>query len=218
MAFNYASTLNPAKALIWRIVHRHNMPWVITNGLHAVNSGQLAEDWVSIGNPELIDKRANHPVPVGPGGVLNDYVPFYFTPFSPMLNNIRTGYGGIVRRANDDIVILVSSLHELAKQNIPFVFTDSHAYYAWAKFYTELSDLNVIDWPLLQNRDFRRDLDDPGKFERYQAEALVYGQCPVGGLLGVFCHSDTVRSELELMINTSGLNLPVYTRPKWYFQ
>ncbi|WP_211227203.1 DarT ssDNA thymidine ADP-ribosyltransferase family protein [Saccharospirillum impatiens] len=76
----------------------------------------------------------------------------------------------------------------------------------------------MIDWPLLQNRDFRRDLDDPGKFERYQAEALVYGRCPVGGLLGVFCHSDTVRSELELMINTSGLNLPVYTRPNWYFQ
>ena len=85
MINDYSKSLNPQKALIFRIIHRQNLPWILQHGLQAVNSGTLSPDWVHIGNPELIHKRASHPVGVPPGGVLNDYVPFYVTPFSPML-------------------------------------------------------------------------------------------------------------------------------------
>ena len=90
---NQYRELNPEKALIWRIIHRDNLPWVLQNGLHCGNGSLQAPAWVSIGNPELIYKRAKHPVPLPPHGFLNDYVPFYFTPFSPMLRNIHTGLG-----------------------------------------------------------------------------------------------------------------------------
>ncbi|NUL20590.1 DUF4433 domain-containing protein, partial [Agrobacterium tumefaciens] len=109
---------------------------------------------------ELIEKRQLHPVPVGKKGVLSDYIPLYFTPFSPMLLNIKSGRGGVRQRTNDEIVILVSSLYQLQQQQIPFVFTNSHAYYQWAEFYTDLSSLNEIDWSILQARDFKRDMDD----------------------------------------------------------
>ena len=90
----------------------------------------------------LLVNRHHDRVPVGTEGVLGDYIPFYFTPFSPMLLNIKSGRGGVRQRANDEIVILVSSLHDLKKQQIPFVFTNSHAYYQWTEFYTDLSDLD----------------------------------------------------------------------------
>ena len=96
-------SLNAEKALIWRIVHRDSLPWILDNGLHCGNGGVRNPAWVSIGNQDLIDKRATHPVPKPPGGFLNDYVPFYFTPFSPMLRNINTGWGGI--RIEDDVLI-----------------------------------------------------------------------------------------------------------------
>ena len=165
MPYNYAS-LNPEKALIWRIVHRDNLPWILDNGLHCGNSETRSPTWISIGSDELINKRANHSVPVCPGGVLNDYVPFYFTPFSVMLKNINSGRG-VQQRVNDEIVILVSSLPHILQQGLPFVFTDNHAYYQWANFYTELADIDKIDWLILQQRDFKRDPDDPAKFERY---------------------------------------------------
>jgi hypothetical protein len=209
--------LNPQKALIWRIVHRDNLPWILDNGLHCGNGGVLAPSWVSIGNPELISKRANHPVPLPPKGFLNDYVPFYFTPFSPMLRNIHTGWGGIPKRPNDEIVILVSSLHHVAQQGLPFLFTDSHAYYQWATFYSELAKLDVIDWPLLQARDFRRDPEDPAKFERYQAEALVHGHLPISGLLGVVCYTDKIRLVIEQQLQARNLKLQVVARTDWYF-
>ncbi|MDP4455878.1 DarT ssDNA thymidine ADP-ribosyltransferase family protein, partial [Escherichia coli] len=58
MAYDYSASLNPQKALIWRIVHRDNIPWILDNGLHCGNSLVQAENWINIGNPELIGKRA----------------------------------------------------------------------------------------------------------------------------------------------------------------
>lgn len=95
MSKNHSDTLNKEKALIFRIVHINNLPWIVQNGLHCGNSSVLSSNWEHIGNPELIAKRGAHEVSVGPKGVLNDYVPFYFTPFSPMLLNIKTGRGGV---------------------------------------------------------------------------------------------------------------------------
>lgn len=209
--------LNPEKALIWRIIHRDNLPWVLAHGLHCGNSALRAPNWVSIGNSELIDKRARHAVPVPPGGLLNDYIPFYFTPFSVMMRNIRSGRGGVQLRSNDEIVILVSSLHHITKQGLPFLFTNMHAYYRWASYYDDLAHLDQVDWPLLQARDFRRDENDPVKFERYQAEALIHKHCPVSGLIGIVCHSETGKMSAQSQIDANGLNLPIYVRPDWYF-
>lgn len=60
MPYNYQS-LNPEKALIWRIVHCDNLPWILDNGLHCGNGGQKSPAWVSIGSDELITKRATTP-------------------------------------------------------------------------------------------------------------------------------------------------------------
>ncbi len=96
--------LSPTKALIFRIIHRDNLPWILDNGLHA-RTGKISDpNYRNIGNPDLIDKRSRRVVHVGPGGTLSDYVPFYFTPFSIMIYNIKTGYGGIPPVANEDIV------------------------------------------------------------------------------------------------------------------
>ena len=31
---NHYPSLNPEKALIWRIVHRDNLPWILDKGVH----------------------------------------------------------------------------------------------------------------------------------------------------------------------------------------
>ena len=84
-------------------------------------------------------------------------------------------------------------------------------------YYDDLAHLDQVDWPLLQARDFRRDENDPVKFERYQAEALIHKHCPVSGLIGVVCHSETGKMGAQSQIEANGLNLPIYVRPDWYF-
>jgi ssDNA thymidine ADP-ribosyltransferase, DarT len=133
-----------------------------------------------------------------------------------MLYNIKTGYNGVVQRANDEIVVLVSSLHKLAAEGISFVFTDRHAYLKLGNYFSDLRQLDELDWSSLKARNFRRDLEDPGRIERYQAEALVYGHVPVRALLGIACHSEAVKTELERVVGPIE-DVPIRVRPNWYF-
>ena len=213
MAYN----LNAEKALIFRITHIKNVPWTLRNGLHCKNSNISDPSFVRIGNPELIDKRTTRQIPDPPRGNLSDYVPFYFTPFSMMMYNIKTGYGGIQQFSNSEIVIMVSSLHKLANHDVSAIFTDRHAYLETAQFFSSLNDLHNIDWPLLQQRDFRRDVDDPEKTDRYQAEALVHKHLPVALLSGIVCFNKNNERDLQKYIKEAGVELKIAVRPNWYF-
>jgi hypothetical protein len=210
--------LNPEKALIFRITHRDNIPWLLANGLHCRNSERSDPNFVTIGNPSLIDDRRYHPVPVPPGGYLSDYVPFYFTPFSMMAFNINTGFRGIQKRKNEEIVILVSSLPKLRNDGIPFLFSDRHAYVEYVEFCDDLSRLDQIAWGILQTKDFKKDPEDPEKTDRYQAEALVHKYLPISSLLGIACYNTAVRDSTVALVENAGLSLRVIRQPGWYFR
>jgi hypothetical protein len=210
--------LTPQLARIFRIVHISNVPWILDHGgLHCQNSPERDPDYVDIGNPSLIDKRTRRSVPIPPFGPLSDYVPFYFTPFSIMMYNIKTGYGGVTRRDNKDIVMFVSSVHRLTQLVVPFVFTNQHAYAIDTEFYNDVQYLDEIDWQLLQRRDFKTDDSDPGKQLRYQAEVLIHGHVPLNAILGIACVNDAVKGILDPIIKKRGIELIVKATPKWYF-
>ena len=135
-----------------------------------------------------------------------------------MFLNINTGYRGIRKRENAEIVILVSSLHKLGTAKVPFLFTDRHAYLVAAKFTSDLDRLSEIDWGILQNWDFKRDpVNDPGKVERYEAEALVHRHLPIAALGGIICHDDFVAVAIRDLTEQRGMNLHVVTKKSWYF-
>jgi hypothetical protein len=210
--------LTRESALIFRITHIENVRWLLRNGLHCQKSQARDPSFVQIGKPGLIGARAARAVPIPPGGTLADYIPFYFTPFSPMMYNIKTGYGGIRQVPNSEIVILVSSLRDCAEKGVQAVFSDRHAYLKLARFSSSLDDLGWIDWVLLNRRDFTRDDSDPGKVDRYQAEALVWRHLPVAGLKGILCHGATERSEIEAWAREAGADVKIVVRPSWYFR
>ncbi len=209
--------LSPERALIFRITHRNNLPWILGNGLHAGNSLRLDPNFVSIGNPSLISDRHHVGVPIPPEGILSDYIPFYFTPRSVMLLNIKTGYRGIQQRRSDEIAILVCSLPKLRQDDVTFVFSDRHARLATAEFFGAAADLNRIDWKILQNSDFSRDNNDLGKMERYQAETLVHRYLPTDSLLAIACYNSRERDRVDALVKGAGLGLSVISRPGWYF-
>lgn len=209
--------LGPDKAYIFRITHIDNLPWILQNGLHCPSSTTRDPDFVTIGNPEIIGKRTSKCVPIPPGGVLEDYVPFYFTPCSVMLYNIVTGYNGLTRQDRDSIVILVSSVGILQERKVDFVFTDRHALVKYAKFFSDVSALDTIDWELLRARGFRRSESDFGKVERYQAELLAYQLVPVSALLGIACYSEASKKRVLAMLREAGADLKVEVKRDWFF-
>jgi hypothetical protein len=211
--------LTPEKALIFRITHRTNVPWILANGLHCARSGTRDDAFVSIGDPDLIAKRRHRVVPITPGGTLEDYVPFYFTPLSPMLLNIATGYRGIQQRSKTEIVVLVSSLSALSDHGVEHLFTDRHAYLATATFFDDDAQVaKAVDYPLLRRHDFRHDPEEPQKSERYQAEALAYRYVPAAAILGIGCYTDDVTKGIRKESAAAGGAAVVVCRPEWYFE
>ena len=209
--------LSPEQAFIFRITHVDNVPWLLDHGLHCQSSSVHDPSFVPIGLAGLISKRTTRPVPAGPGGVLADYVPFYFTPSSIMLYNVTTGYGDVIRRPNAEIVILVGSLRDAAARGLRFVFTNGHAYPRETDFYDDLVDLDKVDWPILQRRDFRRDPQDPAKLTRYQAEALLHQHVPLDALRGIACNAPATKDRIEREVAARALGVPVKCLPSWYF-
>lgn len=210
--------LTASRGLLFRITHVANLPWLLRHGLHTAH-GQVADpNFTAIGNPDLIDKRTRHVVLPPPGGVLSDYVPFYFTPKSPMLLNIKTGHKGITKRPNDDIAVLVSSCRHMAGQGVTMLYTDRHAYTRTAQWSADAGDLaTLIDWSILRRHDFARDDAYPDKMDRYQAEALAHRHVPRDALLGIGCADDRSRPAIEQVVQASGATLKVVSRPGWYF-
>jgi hypothetical protein len=210
------SQISRENAYIFRITHIDNVPWILRYGIHCRNSPTRDPKFREIGNPALIQKRSSRKVPVGPEGTLSDYVPFYFTPHSPMLYKIKTGYG-VPAVPMSEIVIFKSSLPKLVETGTPFVYTDRHAYLQAAVYLTDLQDLDRIDWGLIASRNFQRDPNQPEKVERYQAEALVYRHVPVSALLGMACYGLQPQTRLLGMQVDAGVSLKTVVKQDWYF-
>lgn len=210
--------LTPEHGLLFRITHIANLPWLLANGLHCANGAARDPEFVSIGNPDLIDKRTRRQVPIQPHGTLSDYVPFYLTPKSPMLLNIKTGYKGVTKRPNHEIVVLVSSCAAMAEYGVSTLFTDRHAYIATATWTSNPADLStMIDWDILRRHDFAKDDNYPDKMDRYMAEALAHKHVPAEALLGIGCVSEGVKLRIEKSVHDAGLATRAVVRPEWYF-
>jgi len=214
-----ALDLSPERGLLFRITHIANLPWLLVNGLHCANAATTDPRFVTIGNPDLIGKRAHRPVPHPPGGTLADYVPFYFTPKSPMLLNIKTGYAGLNPRSNEEIVILVSSCQAMSDHQVSMLYTDRHAYVSTARWTAEPRDLaDMLDWDILRRHDFARSDQYPDKVERYQAEALAHRHVPPAALLGIGCFSPAVQSAVAAQVPANAPALRAVVRPDWFFR
>ncbi len=209
--------LTPAKALIFRVTHRNNLPLILENGLVCQTLVLDQQNFTPIGNAGIIDDRRRRRVEADPYGTLSDYVPFYFTPVTPMMLNIVTGRG-VPRRDRQELVVLVSSLRILANHGVRFVYTDRKAFDIAAMFTgnDDLSELENLPWAALRAMDFRRNLNDPESFDRYMAEALVHQRLPVECITGLgVCDVDT-QEAVEGLLSTCSREIRIVVRRRWF--
>ena len=211
----FDALLSPERALIFRLTHRDNLGQILTDGLRCRSSVAPSPAFIDIGLTELIRKRTVRLVPVPPGGTLADYVPFYFTPCTPMALNIVTGRG-VAMRNHSELLILVTSLARLEGAGISYVVSDRHAALDAATFAPGRSILNSLPWEQWRNRDFKRDANDLEKMERYQAEALVHRYLPSNVLSAIITADDQTQRLAEQKVSASGQSIPALVRRSWY--
>ena len=203
----------PKPTILYRFTHIDNIEWMLSNGVPSINSSKKCPNYKGIGDKSIINKRALKSTSLFPGDNLNDYVPFYFAPSSPMLY-LLTKNG---KAFPQDIVYIVTSVEKLEELNQCIVFTDGHALMAFTKFYTDTNNLNALDWDIMKEKFWRNTLEDNDRQRRREAELLVKDEVLPHAILGLGVHNTKNEEYLKSLVIKSGQNIHVVRRPKWYY-
>jgi hypothetical protein len=173
---------------------------------------------VDIAYEGIQDKRARTPVHLAMGGVLHDYVPFYFAPRSPMLCAINQGKVRNYQAGQTPLLHLVTNAFDIAEIGWSYVFTDGHATMAYTEFYEDLDALpHVIDWEIMEAKYWKDTDEDGDRKRRRQAEFLVYDFLPWELINHIGVINSTIRTQVLELLQHSVHKPTVSVHRNWYY-
>ena len=173
-------------------------------------------------------KRATKLVAKPPAGVIHDYVPFYFAPRSPMLMAINSGRVEGCPHRQEDIVHFVTTVEAIVAAHLAYVFYDYNATLSIATCYSDLEDLDKIDWELFHESPrldgyckYWHSLMDNLKYvrrmETRQAEFLVHKSVPLNVIKSVGVYSAAKAEQVREIFDDADVGLPVEVKSAWYY-
>ena len=185
-------------------------------------------DYQNIAHQGAQGARSIKSVPNPPGGMVHDFVPFYFAPRSPMLMAINAGRVGGCDWRQADILHFETTVEQAVSLGEDFVFYDLNATLAWSTPYTNLTDLDKVAWDLICDQPA---LDGYCKYwqsvighERYsdrmekrQAEFLVRNQVPLIKFTCIGVIDEEKATQVRAILTRAGVDLPVAVKRDWYF-
>jgi hypothetical protein len=219
---------NPIR--LFHITAIANLPAICAAGaLLSKNAGAAAGiNYQNIAYQGAQGARARRPVPNPPGGMVHDYVPFYFAPRSPMLGAIDQGQVPGCQWGQGDIVHLETTVDRAIAGNAQFVFYDRNATLAFAQAYSDLARLDAVAWELLteeprldgfckwwHNRHAVERYAD--RMERRQAEFLVRDRVALARFVRIGVMDGNRAANVRAILDAAGVNLPVEVKTDWYF-
>jgi O-acetyl-ADP-ribose deacetylase (regulator of RNase III) len=100
----------PYPTPIFRLMHIDNLTGILQRGgMYAPN--HIPHDGIgyrAIHHQHIQERRTARSVPCGPGGVIHDYVPFYFGSLPPMLLALRDGYVFGYNEGQEPLIYLIN--------------------------------------------------------------------------------------------------------------
>lgn len=164
-----------------------------------------------------------------PGGLLHDYVPFYFAPRSPMLSAIHNKKVVGCSLNQEDIIYFETTVDQVINSGLAFIFYDMNATLAFSKPYTDLNLLpTVIAWDLITEpptldgfcKYFFDKAADPkyvNRMARRQAEFVVKDKIPLNCFTRICVINSSIKNQVDRILFSHGLTLRVDVMTDWYF-
>ena len=209
----------PRRGLLFHFTHLDNLPGIAAEGLlcdRLAASRRLLT--IDVGQETVKERRRHRRVPIQPGGVVADYVPFYFAARSPMLfvihqDDVSTYHGG-----QDGLVHLVTDVDTIVQRNLRFVFTNRNAATDYARFSDRLDLLdNFVDWPLMQARWWNDLPTYPDRKARRMAEFLVHEAVPWDAFVEIAARTAEDAARATAALARVNVDAVVRVRQEWYY-
>ena len=201
---------------IYHISHLRNLERILAEGgLHCDRAAQALKS-VNIGHLHIKERRLKRQVPVGPGGTVGDYVPFYFAPRSPMLYAISRGAVDGYAEGQRPVIYLCSTVEAVDNAGLNWVFTEGHADMGYTDFFDDLKDLKKVDWDLMKQKYWHDTDDDPDRKRRRQAEFLVHEFVPWDLVSYIGVYDDSVVEAIARVLRSDRPKVGIQTG--WYYR
>lgn len=211
----------PLPTPIYRIVYVENLVAILQwGGMYAANhvpaNGLL---YRTIHNVDIQQERRVRRIPCGPGGVIHDYVPFYFGYRSPMLLQLKTNRVPGYTEGQQPLIYLVSTAQQVAAANCGFVFSNGHGIAAFTAWFDDLGRLDAVDWDMVYQRYWADTLEDMDRQRRKQAEFLVHQFCPWSLITEIGVVDNLAKLHVETLLDGFAVPLqrPVNIQAAWYY-
>ena len=187
---------------MYQFTHLQNLPTILQHGLLSYNEkAARGIGHISIAEESIQARRARMTVPCGPGGVIHDYVPFYFCSRSSMLL-------AVVNAKNVDqefLIYLAVPIDILERPEC--VFTSASANTEVPPiFYSDVSRLVELDWRSIDAPQWSMPSDK--EKQARMAEGMVHRSLAVTEISHIIVWSDAIKKMVERQYTAAGLVAP----------
>ncbi|MCY7340293.1 MAG: DUF4433 domain-containing protein [Pseudonocardia sp.] len=197
--------------------HVQNLPAVMASG-HLKSDSLIRAESVNInecGNVQIKERRRNVAVSIPPGGVVADYVPFYFAPRSPMMFSISRGNVPTYTGGQGPLIYFWSHLAVVDQLDLQWVGSDGNCAHSLSAVTNDWIELeSIVDWDVMTLKYWKDTPEDGDRMRRRMAELLVYRTFPLAAIAGIGAMSEEVA---EVARSYTADRIPVQVRSDWYY-
>ncbi|WP_317056411.1 DarT ssDNA thymidine ADP-ribosyltransferase family protein [Roseovarius rhodophyticola] len=196
---------------------------------------------------EIVDRRGTQEFEMPNGAVVNDFVPFYFSPITSFTYTIYQQNVPLVapdgthlgQACEDDRILFVGRTDRFRGSDLVYCFSD-YALNSNAPLPTVETNLDLLEehvhWDVFDDTPrvayihevgyfgvckwFHNMASPPNRMTRSpkrMAEFLVQGAVPLQFIDCIIAKNDVMSNKLREIMDASAWNIPIYTKPGCYF-
>lgn len=204
----------PLPTPIYHFTHISNLSSLISSGGVICKNGVDSSSIIyrSAAYDSVQGHREIFKVPVAPGGLIHDYVPFYFNSRSPMLFAVHRG--NIPGVSMSEVVFFKTTAQTIEGAGKLFVFTDGHGIMDLTDYYNNLNELSEVPWDVVNAKYWTNFVD--GRRLR-QSEFLVHSKLDWELIETIGVYNQTMKDRVEGLIQHLVHKPSVEIKLSWYF-
>lgn len=209
------------RTYIYHITNVENLPGILASGGLWSDLEREARGVanINIAHDHIKERRRKTAVLAGPGGVVADYVPFYYCPRSPMLYSIYSGNVAGYEGGQKSVVYLCSPI-EAVRQKVQWCASTGHTdITSLCTFFDTIEQFSLLDWDAIGSKSwgFPHFTQDSDLKRRKQAEFLVYKFFPWDLLTGIGVMDEDVRDIVQSHIKDADHKPKIAITRAWYY-
>ncbi|QMB06618.1 DUF4433 domain-containing protein [Citrobacter freundii] len=185
---------------VYHFTYVDNLERIIKNGLLSTNlKSNKGINHKDIANSGIQHRRSEMRVTCGPGGVVHDYVPFYFTKRSPMLLNV-------IKKKNVDqegIIYLALPIEAIEDKSVVFSNASANTLTP-PDFYSNAKDLNKLNWDIIDSWVW---IPNTERLKQQKmAELLVHNEVSLNDISFIVVWNSYIKTHVAKLLGKHGIS------------